>query len=107
MLPPFIQYRLATVVDHFPFMSLRNFFYDHLERRELLGSEVKAVVPVSNHLGALLKSKYPSVRKNLSEAIHPGVSISIKTRRRRIVPTNGNYWVYWKRMEEKRPAKSY
>lgn len=55
------------------FLSLRNFFYEKLERRELLADSVKAIVPVSNLLGEMIKRKHPQSQSLLNDAVHPGV----------------------------------
>ena len=57
-------------------LSPRNFFYEKLERRELFGSQIKAVVPVSNLLGTLIKNKYSVSGSIIYPAIHPGVKLS-------------------------------
>ena len=56
-------------------LSLRNFFYEILEKRELLGRHVSAVVPVSNMLGDLIRKKHPDSANFLRLAIHPGVDM--------------------------------
>jgi len=55
------------------FLSLRNFFYERLERRELFADSVKAIVPVSNLLGEMIKRKHPKSESLLTDAVHPGV----------------------------------
>ena len=57
------------------FLSFRNFFYEKLERRELFSDTVKAIVPVSNLLGEMIKRKHPKSASLLKNAIHPGVVI--------------------------------
>jgi len=55
------------------FLSFRNFFYERLERRELFSDSVKAVVPVSNLLGEMIKRKHPMSESLLRNAVHPGI----------------------------------
>ena len=55
------------------FLSLRNFFYERLERRELCADSIKAIVPVSNLLGEMIKRKHPKSESLLKDAVHPGV----------------------------------
>jgi len=55
------------------FLSLRNLFYERLERRELFADSVKAIVPVSNLLGEMIKRKHPKSESLLKDAVHPGV----------------------------------
>ena len=55
------------------FLSLRNFFYEKLERRELFTDSVKAIVPVSNLLGEMIKRKHPKSESLLKAAVYPGV----------------------------------
>jgi len=55
------------------FLSFRNFFYERLERRELFADSVKAIVPVSNLLGEMIKRKHPKSENLLKDAVHPGV----------------------------------
>lgn len=56
-------------------LSLRNFFYEKLEERELFGRNINAIVPVSNLLGDLIKKKHPESANSLRSAIHPGVDM--------------------------------
>jgi glycosyltransferase involved in cell wall biosynthesis len=56
-------------------LSLRNFFYEKLEERELFGRNINAIVPVSNLLGDLIKKKHPESANFLRSAIHPGVDM--------------------------------
>ena len=73
----------------FRFLSLRNYFYEELERRELIGHQVMAIVPVSNKLGDIILSKHIAVKKKLLNAIHPGVSISDKMPSRKFISRDG------------------
>ena len=57
-------------------LSPRNFFYEKLERRELFGKQVSAVVPVSNLLGTFIKDKYSVSDSIICPAIHPAVKLS-------------------------------
>ena len=58
------------------FLSFRNFFYEKLEKRELFSDKVKAIVPVSNLLGEMIKRKHPKSASLHKNAIHPGVFIN-------------------------------
>jgi len=60
----------------FKFLSLRNFFYEKLEKRELLGGGVKKIIPVSNSLGAMIKTKHPIASEKLMNAIYPATPFS-------------------------------
>ena len=55
------------------FLSLRNFLYERLERRELFADQVRAIVPVSNLLGEMIKQKHPKSQSIIKDAVHPGV----------------------------------
>ncbi len=59
----------------FKFSSLRNFFYEKLERRELFSPSVRAIVPVSNILGDLINQKHPSCSSKIKSAIYPAVAL--------------------------------
>jgi len=83
-------------------LSPRNFFYEKLERRELFGPQVKAVVPVSNLLGTFIKDKYSISDPFICSAIHPGVNLSkpepsAKLRNRNGMSTIGFIGKEWKR----------
>lgn len=68
--PPFARIRER------PFwykVSVRVFAHLWLERRELLTSSVRAVVPNSRLIARSLSNYYPSVRSRLKTAITPGV----------------------------------
>ena len=58
------------------FLSLRNFFYEKLEKRELLGKGAKKIIPVSNSLGAMIKTKHPKASEKLMNAIYPATPFS-------------------------------
>ncbi len=73
----------------FRFLSLRNYFYEELERKELMGHHVTAIVPVSNKLGDIISNKHIAVKKNLLDAIHPGVTAPIVNSHGRNVPPDG------------------
>ena len=60
----------------FKFLSLRNYFYDRLEKRELWGRGVKKIIPVSNSLGAMIKIKYPKASEKMMNAIYPATPFS-------------------------------
>lgn len=55
----------------FKFLSLRNYFYERLEKRELLSRGVKKIIPVSNSLGAIIKIKHPEASEKMMNAIYP------------------------------------
>ena len=57
----------------FQVLKFKKLFYEELERRELMGHQVMAIVPVSNKLGDIILSKHIAVKKKLLNAIHPGV----------------------------------
>ena len=72
------------------FLSLRNFFYEKLEKRELLGTNICAVVPVSNLLGNLIRLKHPEAAEVLKKAIHPGVDLRLSVAQsNRRIPHDG------------------
>lgn len=73
----------------FRFLSLRNYFYEELERRELLGHQVRAIVPVSNKLGEMISSKHIGAKENLLGAIHPGVAAPKVKPKERVVSADG------------------
>jgi UDP-glucose:(heptosyl)LPS alpha-1,3-glucosyltransferase len=72
------------------FLSLRNFFYEKLEKRELSGPNTCAVVPVSNLLGDLIRVKHPEAAEVIKKAIHPGVDLRLSVAQsNRMVPLDG------------------
>jgi len=72
------------------YLSLRNFFYERLERRELFADSVKAIVPVSNLLGEMIKRKHPKSESLLKDAVHPGVFMETEDNvSKREVPSDG------------------
>ncbi len=73
----------------FQFLSLRNFFYEQLERRELKGRDVQVIVPVSNRLGEMMVAKHHEITEKLSHAIYPAVSITNENPTRNPVPPDG------------------
>ena len=73
----------------FRFLSLRNFFYEQLERRELKGRNVQVIVPVSNRLGEMMLVKHHGIKEKLSDAIYPAVSITNENSIRNLVPPDG------------------
>lgn len=86
----------------FRFLSLRNFFYEELERREVLGRHVRAIVPVSNKLGELILIKHIAVKENLVEAIHPGVAApKVKPKERVVSAAGGTIGFIGKEWERK------
>ena len=54
--------------------SLRNYFNEYIERRELNSSSVLKIIPVSELISNQIDSKYSSSRDKLVPAISPGVS---------------------------------
>lgn len=83
--PPF-----ATVLER-PWwrrLSVRVWMQLWLERRELLGPSVRAVVPNSWLIGKQLLHYYPQVRDRLTEPVPPGVAAG-PVRPARTVPADG------------------
>lgn len=83
--PPF-----ATVRDR-PWnrrTSLRAQVNLWLERREVCGAQVRAIVPNANTIGAMLNHFYPCIGDRLTKPVTPGVSPG-PARPDRAVPTNG------------------
>jgi len=83
--PPF-----ATVLER-PWwrrLSLRVAMQLWLERRELLGASVRAVVPNSRLIGQQLLHYYPQVRERLTDPVPPGVAAG-PLRPARAVPADG------------------
>ena len=83
-------------------LSPRNFFYEKLERRELFGTQVRAVVPVSNLLGTFIKDKYSVSDSIICPAIHPAVKLSkpdasIKLKNQNEINTIGFIGKEWER----------
>ena len=74
---------------YFRFLSLRNYFYEQLERRELNGCNAQVIVPVSNRLGEMILAKHNGVKRKLSDAIYPAVSITNENHTRNLVPPDG------------------
>ena len=54
--------------------SLRALMNQRSERKEILSSTVKAIVPVSELISRQIKEKYPQSRDFLKSPIHPGVA---------------------------------
>ena len=72
------------------FSSIRNYFYEKLENRELFSHSVQAIVPVSNRLGDLIRQKHPSCSNRIEVAIYPGVELKLpSTQSKREVPKEG------------------
>ncbi|MDX8411394.1 MAG: glycosyltransferase family 4 protein [Mariprofundaceae bacterium] len=59
-----------------------------LERREVCGSQVRAVVPNAGSIAAMLKRFYPCIGERLSKPVTPGVTPG-PGRPRRAIPTDG------------------
>ena len=71
-------------------VSPRHLLFERLEKREIHGKQVKAVVPVSSNLGNMLKIKYPSARERITPPIHPGVALDgLNNVIRKTVPIDG------------------
>jgi UDP-glucose:(heptosyl)LPS alpha-1,3-glucosyltransferase len=73
----------------FRFLSLRNFLYEQLERRELKGRDLQVIVPVSNRLGEMMLAKHHWIKERISDAIYPAVSITSENPTRNHVPPDG------------------
>jgi UDP-glucose:(heptosyl)LPS alpha-1,3-glucosyltransferase len=72
------------------FSSIRNFFYEKLERRELFSPSVQVIVPVSNILGDLIKQKHPNCSSIIKPAIYPAVALQgDSSSRKREIPVDG------------------
>jgi UDP-glucose:(heptosyl)LPS alpha-1,3-glucosyltransferase len=72
------------------FTSIRNYFYEKLENRELFSPSVQAIVPVSNRLGDLIRQKHPSCSNRIEVAIYPGVELKLPSiQSKREVPKEG------------------
>jgi len=72
------------------FSSIRNYFYEKLEKRELFSPSVQAIVPVSNILGDLIRQKHPSCSNRIEVAIYPGVDLVLPNIQfKREVPKEG------------------
>ncbi|MBT5381011.1 MAG: glycosyltransferase family 4 protein [Opitutae bacterium] len=56
-------------------LSPRHQLFEYLERRELAGQKVQAVVPVSTQLGEAIHRKYPAIDIPIKNPIYPGVSM--------------------------------
>ena len=59
-----------------------------LERREVCGAQVHAIVPNANTIGAMLNRFYPCIGNRLTKPVTPGVSPG-PARPERIAPANG------------------
>jgi UDP-glucose:(heptosyl)LPS alpha-1,3-glucosyltransferase len=55
-------------------ISLRHRLWEKLEKREICGPGVRAVVPVSSNLKGILESKYTEWSQTITSPIFPGVS---------------------------------
>ncbi len=83
--PPFASVRESPFWKR---MSLRVAMNLWLERREVTGDSVRAVVPCSEHIGERLRFFYPESVRLLTDAIIPGVTAG-PTRPIRTVPRQG------------------
>jgi UDP-glucose:(heptosyl)LPS alpha-1,3-glucosyltransferase len=71
-------------------VSPRHLLFERLEKREIVGNQVKAVVPVSSSLGEMLEVKHPSARELITPPIHPGVALNgLSQATRKSVPADG------------------
>lgn len=61
----------------------------HLERRDLMADTVRAVVPNSPLIAAMLRHLYPEAGARITVPIPPGVSPDIRWQERPIVPRGG------------------
>ncbi len=90
--PPFMN-RKKRVLD---FLSPRIHMWSFLERRELLGSQVKAILPNSVMIGEQLAHFYPTARESIREPAYPGVDPHIglnpQSDRRCVVGFLGKEW---------------
>jgi UDP-glucose:(heptosyl)LPS alpha-1,3-glucosyltransferase len=55
-------------------ISPRHHLFERLEKREIAGTTVRAVVPVSSNLKKMLESKHPESSQTITSPIFPGVS---------------------------------
>jgi UDP-glucose:(heptosyl)LPS alpha-1,3-glucosyltransferase len=81
---PFLHPRRGPGLD---LLSPRVFAHWWMERRELLGAAVQAVVPVSAHIGELLRERYPAAR--IAEPIAPAAKPVAPRVFRRVDPRGG------------------
>lgn len=70
--PPFLNRRHRPL----DFLSPRIHMWSYLERRELEGAQVKAILPNSPLIGEQLQSLYPAVAAKVLEPAYPGVADS-------------------------------
>lgn len=71
-------------------VSPRHLLFERLEKREIAGNQVKALVPVSTSLGNMLRIKHPSARELITPPIHPGVALNgLSQATRKSVPADG------------------
>lgn len=73
--PPFLA-RKHRILD---FLSPRIHVWTYLEKRELAGNQVKAVLPNSSLIGDQLRHFYPEVAHKIEEPAYPGVTTSFST----------------------------
>ena len=83
--PPFAHVKNKPI---WRLLSIRIWAHLWLERRELLGPQVQAVIPNSRIITNELEQYYPAVKAYLRAAIPPGV-ISVSVRAMRQVPAEG------------------
>jgi len=83
--PPFAHVKNKPICK---LLSIRIWAHLWLERRELLGPQVRAVIPNSRVIASELKQYYPAVKADLRAAIPPGV-ISVPVRAMRQAPADG------------------
>jgi UDP-glucose:(heptosyl)LPS alpha-1,3-glucosyltransferase len=83
----------------FALPSLRSFMNQRIERKEVLSTTVKGIVPVSEVISQQIKEKYPKSRDFLKKPIHPGVA-SMNLERKTFnpsIPVIGFMGKEWKR----------
>lgn len=92
--PPFLN-RKRRLLD---FVSLRIHTWTMLEKRELQGPQVRAIIPNSPLIAEHLVRLYPSISNKIQEPAYPGVSDSYrKTKRKSNGKTIGFIGKEWKR----------
>ncbi|MFT5117521.1 MAG: UDP-glucose:(heptosyl)LPS alpha-1,3-glucosyltransferase [Kiritimatiellia bacterium] len=77
--PPFLM-RKRRLLD---FLSPRIHMWTYLEKQELLGEQVLAILPNSPLIGGQLKSLYPSIADKVLAPAYPGVAANLSSIKRR------------------------
>lgn len=92
--PPFLN-RKKRLLD---FLSPRIFMWTALEKKELLGTNVKAILPNSTLIADQLAIFYPSIKHKITQPAYPGVSeLYYKRNKANLTPTIGFIGHEWKR----------